>query len=39
MSPERSAKDLFGPYIKKMAERVGFELHPPTDSTQVTDFG
>src|ERR1700719_5286748 len=21
-----------------MAERVGFELHPPIDSTQVTDF-
>jgi hypothetical protein len=25
MSPERSVKDLFGPYKRKLAERVGFE--------------
>ena len=25
MSPERSVKDLFGPYIKKLVEPMGFE--------------
>jgi hypothetical protein len=25
MSSERSVKDVFGPYIQDMAERVGFE--------------